>query len=342
MSHEALKARMATTANDEPGAAVEGMLLVDKPSGPTSHDVVEALRRLTGQKRIGHAGTLDPMASGLLPLMLGRATRLVRFLPHSPKRYLGRLRLGVATDTDDVTGSVIARHEGGLPTEAVVIDAATSLTGRLLQSPPAYSARRVGGERMYRLSRLGRTVEGAPSEIEVSRLDLRPGPDPAEWSFETVVSTGTYVRALVRDLGRRLGTGAVLVALRRTAVGPLDLERSIPLPPPDAEPARRSEVRHAVVPLDALPLAPATIAVEPDEAVRRFLSGSRIRLPSVPSGGDGPRRVVDGAGRLLGIGVSEADVLRPEVVLRSPARRLAGSGGPVLSSARKKVKGEKH
>ena len=128
-------------------APVDGLLLVNKPPGPTSHDVVGRIRRCLGQKRVGHAGTLDPMASGLLPLMLGRATRLLRFLPHSPKCYRGTIRLGRTTDTDDVTGRVVAEHPGALPEATAVAESARSLLGRSMQVPPAYSARRVRGKR---------------------------------------------------------------------------------------------------------------------------------------------------------------------------------------------------
>ena len=144
--------------------AWEGLLLIDKPSGPTSHDIVVAVRRASGQSRIGHAGTLDPLASGLLPLVLGHATRLVRFLPHSPKSYTGTFRLGLRTDSDDVTGRTLDRHAGPLPEPHAVVEAAGALIGRQQQVPPRVSARKVGGQRLYRLANgaLHRTYKAYP------------------------------------------------------------------------------------------------------------------------------------------------------------------------------------
>ncbi len=169
-----------------------GLLLLDKPEGPTSHDIVYRVRRATGQRRIGHGGTLDPMATGLLPLVLGRATRLVQYLPHSPKVYRGNIRLGLTTTTDDITGETLTSTDGPLPGPDAVIDAAGALTGRLDQRAPSVSAKQVGGRRLYRLAREGKTVEAPTSVVEVERFELAPTDRPEIYAFEAEVSAGTY------------------------------------------------------------------------------------------------------------------------------------------------------
>ena len=150
-----------------------GLLLVDKPEGPTSHDIVAWVRRASGQRRVGHAGTLDPMASGLLPLVLGAATRLVRFLPSEPKVYRGRFELGWTSHTDDVTGRPLARHDGPLPDADAVIRASGELEGERPQIPPSVSARKVGGVRMYRLARRGVAVEAPASTVVVAGFEIK-------------------------------------------------------------------------------------------------------------------------------------------------------------------------
>jgi len=290
---------------------LEGLLLVDKPEGPTSHRVVATVRRLTGQRRVGHAGTLDPMATGLLPLVLGRATRLVRFLPHSPKVYEGRIRLGLTTTTDDVTGEVRSRHEGPWPARADVLGAAARFTGRLHQIPPEISARKVAGQRLYRLAREGRPVRAPAREVEIGRFDLAPTDDPAEWSFVAEVSAGTYLRALARDLGESLGTGGALSALRRVAIGPLSVSEAIGLPDPAEGPAR---LVAAVVPLGEMPLATPSVRLPDPAAVRRFLSGVEVDVDEAPRDG-GDCRVLDGSGKLLGIAAVHGRRARPKVVV---------------------------
>ncbi len=288
----------------------EGLLLVDKPEGPTSHDVVALVRRIIGQRRIGHAGTLDPMASGLLPLVLGRATRLVRFLPRSPKVYEGRIRLGVTTDTDDVTGTVLDRHAGAIPSPDAVREAAMRLVGRIAQVPPAVSARRVAGERLYRLARSGRRVEAPAVEVDVFRLDLTPGPTADEWSLVTAVSAGTYVRAIARDLGTALGCGAALAALRRLAIGPMAVADA--LRPDEAGAAAR--LARAVVPLEAMPIEPPPVALPDEAACERFGAGLPVPLPDgCPS--TGMVRALSPASDLLGVGEARGGLLHPRVVL---------------------------
>lgn len=291
----------------------EGLLLVDKPTGPTSHDVVDAVRRIAGARKVGHAGTLDPPASGLLPLALGGATRLLRFLPHSPKVYEGTIELGVTTATDDLSGDVIGRHGGPLPGPAAVAAAASTFRGAMSQKPPAYSARKVGGERMYRLARRGERVEAPPSEITVHRFELAPGGGPASWRFVTEVSGGTYVRALARDLGALLGCGAALASLRRISIGPLGLDQAVPLG--RLEEGGVTVLQAAVWPLEAIPLSIPDAVLPDDDSCSRFAAGRSIPTPG-GLGATGPARVLSSRSSLLGVGEICGEVLQPRVVLR--------------------------
>lgn len=218
--------------------ACEGLLLVDKPAGPTSHDIVDVCRRAYGERSVGHLGTLDPFATGLLVLLFGRATRLATFIEGDPKVYDATVRFGSETDTGDPTG--VPTHSGPIPSADAVRAALVELTGDLEQVPPAYSAKHVnGGGRAYAAARRGSALTLAPVAVRVERWDLRAiRGDLAE--VTVTCSTGTYVRALARDLGRKVGSAAHLAALRRVAVGSfrveaahsLDAIRSPTGPPP--------------------------------------------------------------------------------------------------------------
>ncbi|MGH7655424.1 MAG: tRNA pseudouridine(55) synthase TruB [Gemmatimonadaceae bacterium] len=215
----------------EPTTAAEGLLLVDKPAGVSSHDVVAVARRALGEKRIGHAGTLDPFATGLLVLLVGRATRLTQYIPDEPKIYEALVRFGAETDTEDVTGAVV--REAPLPALPALRAAAASLIGVVTQVPPSYSAKHVAGERAYEAARRGEDVVLAPVQVTVHSLDLRPvevSPDGgvSSCAMRVVCGGGTYVRALARDLARAAGSGAHLVTLRRHAAGVFTLARAIP------------------------------------------------------------------------------------------------------------------
>jgi tRNA pseudouridine55 synthase len=202
---------------------------VDKPSGPTSHDVVAQVRRVFGLRAVGHTGTLDPFATGLLVVMLGRATRLARFVEAAPKTYLAVARLGRRTDTDDRTGAPLGEAADVAPLDdGSVRTAIEALAGDRRQRPPAFSAKRVGGERSYRLARRGRPVELAEVAVTVHSIELVAWRAP-DATFRATVSAGTYLRALARDLGDALGVGAHLVELRREAVGALRVEDAVPL-----------------------------------------------------------------------------------------------------------------
>jgi tRNA pseudouridine55 synthase len=291
----------------------EGLLLVDKPSGPTSHDVVARVRAATGSRRVGHTGTLDPSATGLLLLVLGRATRLARFVPQSPKTYQGVLTLGVTTTTDDLAGDVVTRHDGPPPPAEAVLAAAALRLGRQLQVPPAFSARQVDGTRMYRLARRGVAVDAPATEIVVERLELAPTNAPELWTYEMVVSAGTYVRALVRDLGAFLGCGAAVASLRRTAIGPLRVGDALAIPAEKT--ALRDAVRERLIPIDLMPLdLPSVALASPLDAVR-FAAGGVVPIEGAHLADATLAAVRDDLGRLLGVGHKGDGTLKPRMVL---------------------------
>ncbi len=201
---------------------MDGILNLNKPRGMTSHDVVARVRAVARQREVGHAGTLDPMATGVLLLCLGRATRLAEYLMDSPKLYRARVRLGITTDTDDAEGAVIA--ESPVEADRAAVEAALErFRGPILQVPPMYSALKRDGQPLYRLARRGQTVEREPRRVEIYRLDLTAW-EPPELTLEVLCSTGTYIRALARDLGEALGCGAHLTGLVRLASGDFRLE----------------------------------------------------------------------------------------------------------------------
>jgi tRNA pseudouridine55 synthase len=205
---------------------LSGVLVVDKPPGPTSHDVVDRVRDVLGERRAGHTGTLDPFATGVLPVCVGKATRLVRFLAEGDKVYRATVRLGFATSTDDALGEPRGPARDAHVDAAAVRAAARRFTGDLLQVPPAYSAKRVGGQRLYELARQGVAVERAPAPVTVHSLEVLSVAG-ALVEIEVRCSPGTYIRALARDLGEALGVGGHLTALRRTRSGPFGLEAAV-------------------------------------------------------------------------------------------------------------------
>jgi tRNA pseudouridine55 synthase len=207
-------------------ARAEGLLLVDKPAGKTSHDVVQAVRRIYGEKSIGHLGTLDPFATGLLVMLVGRSTRLATFIVTEPKEYEATIRFGAETDTDDLTGTVLG--ETAVPSIESIRQAVKSLTGRIKQTPPAYSAKSVAGVRGYDAARHGEPLDLQPVEVEVAewRIGKLRGAD-LEVSIEC--GTGTYIRSLARDLGHLTESSAHLAALRRVRSGPFRVENAFTL-----------------------------------------------------------------------------------------------------------------
>jgi tRNA pseudouridine55 synthase len=209
-----------TDRSDEPSGTVEGLLLVDKPAGMTSHDVVQHVRRIYGERSIGHLGTLDPFATGLLVLLLGRSTRLATFIDTEPKVYDAVVKFGDETDTDDATGTVI--RSAPVPDEAAVRSALPELTGKISQVPPAYSAKSVDGTRAYDAARRGNPLELPAVEVNVHKWDVS-GFEKGALTATVTCSGGTYIRALARDLGRLVSSAAHLQSLRRTRVGEFDV-----------------------------------------------------------------------------------------------------------------------
>ncbi|NJN63494.1 MAG: tRNA pseudouridine(55) synthase TruB [Acidobacteria bacterium] len=288
-----------------------GFVLLDKPVGWTSHDAVAWLRARLRERRIGHAGTLDPLASGLLPCLVGPATRLVPYLHAWPKTYVGTIVLGLETPTGDAEGIDLSAVSRAPPPPRTVLERARrALTGRLLQTPPAYSAKKLRGTPAHEVARAGGEPILVPVPVVVHSLRLVTLPD-GDLGFAARVSSGTYIRSLARDLGRILGTGAFLAGLRRTAIGPLRVRAAL-------VPAGRNEPRPpelAVQPIEELPLPIPDLQLDSLE-VTRFGTGRSVENPR---GWEGAVRVLTGEGTMLGIGMADRDrgVVAPRVVLGS-------------------------
>lgn len=278
------------------------MLLVAKAAGPTSHDVVDVVRRALGVRRIGHLGTLDPFADGLLVLVVGRATRLAQFAAGWRKEYRGTMRLGVATTTDDLTGAPLATSDAWRTLERGAVEAALARqTGATRQRPPAHSAVKVAGERAYRRARRGEAVVLAARPVEIESLVLEEWAPP-ELRFRAAVSAGTYVRSIARDVGETLGCGAHLVALTRTAVGPFHLEDARP---PEAVTA--ADLRPATLLVEGLPRR------ELDAAERAAVAHGRTIVARPEDGGT--RVALVHAGQLVAVAEVDGDALKPRVVV---------------------------
>jgi tRNA pseudouridine55 synthase len=279
-------------------------VLVDKPAGLTSHDVVQRVRRVLGTRAVGHTGTLDPFATGLLVVLVGRATRLARFVEAQAKTYLATARLGVATDTDDLTGVPVGEPADpfGLTDEAVR-RALAGFVGEQRQRPPRYSAKHVDGERSYRLARRGEGVDPPETGVTVHRIDLVTFAPP-ELVFRATVSAGTYVRALARDLGAQLGVGGHLTSLRREAIGALRVEDAVAL-----ERLTRDALLPARRALGHLP------SLELDEPARVAVSHGRA-VPAAPDA-QGDVALVQGD-ELVAVARAADGWLRPSVVLATP------------------------
>jgi tRNA pseudouridine55 synthase len=303
---------------DAPG--MDGVLVLAKPAGPTSHDVVALVRRLAATRRIGHGGTLDPFASGVLPLFLGQATRLVEYHLGDPKSYRATICFGATSTTDDLDGELSPTPGPGPSRDAVEVGLA-GLLGRQLQQPPPYSAIQVGGRRAYRIARSGEIPELSPREVEIQRLELVEwdGHDPerAIAVVDVDCSAGTYVRALARDLGARLASGAYLCGLVRTASGPfrladattLDQVRAAAAAGPDGV---RTLLLPADVGLDAIPEVRLTPTEVEDVAKGRFVRPGE-GLAESPEGA--PLRLLDLTGRIIGIGRRDGRRIAPTKVL---------------------------
>ncbi|GAA4447867.1 tRNA pseudouridine(55) synthase TruB [Phytohabitans houttuyneae] len=289
--------------------SVDGLVIVDKAGGMTSHDVVARVRRLARTRRVGHGGTLDPMATGVLVIGVGKATRLLTFVIGSTKGYTGTIRLGQTTVTDDAEGEVVATTPAGDVTDDAIRGGLAALTGEIEQVPSAVSAIKIDGKRAYKRVREGEQVTLAARPVTISRLDLlairRPAPDLVDVDVEVACSSGTYVRAIARDLGAGLGVGGHLTALRRTAVGGFTL----------AESSTLEELEKVAPEVVNLPLA---------DAARRFFTAREATVdeaktlshggPLDRAGIEGPYAVFAPDGALLAIVREREGRARPEVV----------------------------
>lgn len=295
-----------------------GVVNLDKPVGPTSHDMVGLLRRLTGSRRIGHAGTLDPLASGVLPILVGGATRFSEELTGGSKRYDAIIRLGASSATDDGEGPILP-GEVPIPDDEAITATLATFVGSFDQRPPTFSARKQGGRIAHRAARSGEALVLAARRVTVHALDLRSiarQDATADVAVDLRCGPGTYVRSIARDLGQALGCGGYLLALRRTEAAGLHVEEA--LSPEQLEGLRDvGRLAEAVLPVaDLLPLPRLHLT---DDDAARFRNGSRIALAGVTDAGDadGRRVVLDSANQLLGVGSVMAGQLQPEKVLAS-------------------------
>jgi tRNA pseudouridine55 synthase len=302
--------------------AVSGLVIVDKPAGQTSHDVVARLRRLAGTRRVGHAGTLDPMATGVLVIGVEKATRLLGHLALSEKEYSATIRLGQATDTDDADGQIIAQASAAGVPPAAPAAAAAVLTGEIQQVPPGYSAIKVAGKRAYRLAREGAAPELAARTVTVREFtvqDVRPLGDLLDVDVTVTCSSGTYIRALARDLGAALGVGGHLTRLRRTRVGPYEVTSARTL----------DQLADSFT---VIPLADAAAAAFPrldltEEQARKVAHGGRLAIGEGLGGG---REAPGGPGKGWPAGVAEpVAAFAPDGSLIALLAEAAGQARPL-------------
>ncbi len=286
----------------------DGLVVVDKPAGWTSHDVVAKSRGLLGTRKVGHSGTLDPDATGVLLLGIGRATRLLRFLSPLSKAYEGEVVFGTETSTLDAAGEVTATHDMGVLDLARVQAAARRFVGEIEQVPPMVSAVKVGGRRLHELARQGVEVEREARPVTIHHLEVSPGPvgDDHVFAIDVECSSGTYIRTLAADIGHALGGGAHLRNLRRTSVGPFTLADAVPLEQVAPEVVRPmvEVVRH----LEAVTVS--------DELVEAVAVGKVLDRAQLAPQGAGPWALVDPTGRLLAVYEAfRGDTVKPAVVL---------------------------
>jgi len=312
--------REPTATSDTPAS---GVLVVDKPGGPTSHDVVDAVRRVYGQRRVGHTGTLDPFATGVLPVCLGKATRLARFLGDGDKVYLAVVQLGWCTTTDDLDGEPLGDPSPVRVDRRDLDEVCSSFVGELRQIPPTYSAKRKDGRRHYERARRGESVPREPVAVTVRELQVGEPDAEGRFRLEVRCSPGTYVRSLARDIGERLGVGGHLRELRRTRSGSFDLSVAVPLDEIDGAGDRLLPLSALLPELPAVRVGPAGA-----EAVRHGRDLARSLVLEGFPGADPPRRVrvLAPDGQLLGLavprgfgpsgpGLSHAPALHADVVL---------------------------
>ncbi|HEY0020490.1 MAG TPA: tRNA pseudouridine(55) synthase TruB [Longimicrobium sp.] len=290
-----------------------GVLPVDKPVGPTSHDAVAVVRRALKTRQVGHTGTLDPFASGLLLVCVGPATRLAEYFAPLPKTYAATMRLGQATDTDDHTGETIASSDAWRDVTREQVEAALAAqVGTIQQLPPAYSAKKVDGERMYAVARRGGEVVRTPVTVTIHAIRVLSMELP-DVAFEVECASGTYIRAIARDAGEALGVGGHLRELRRTRIGPHDVARAVPMDRLGEEDLVRAAM---LAPAEAVMHLPRVVADERGEADLRH--GRAVQAPE-GFAADGPVAVVSGGGELLAVGEAADGAVRPRKVFAGGA-----------------------
>jgi tRNA pseudouridine55 synthase len=303
--------------------SLDGVLVVAKPVGPTSHDVVGLVRRLAATKRVGHGGTLDPFASGVLPVFLGRATRLVEYHLGDRKRYRATVCFGASSTTDDLEGA-LTPATGPAPSRAAVEAALGGFLGPIEQRPPAYSAIKVAGRRAYAMARAGEAVELAPRSVTIHAIDVVDWDETTAGEPVAIVdvecSAGTYVRSLARDLGEAVGNAAYLGALTRTASGPFDLASAVDLDTIRVAAAKEGStaIAELLQPVDAgLDLPTVTV---PGSLLVPIARGQSVGVPAGagPLVPDRPVRLVDDGGRLIAIARLVGTKLAPDKVLIDP------------------------
>lgn len=276
-----------------------GILVIDKPAGYTSHDVVARLRRVLGVKRIGHGGTLDPLATGVLPVCIGRATRMAEYFIRWPKTYRFTIRLGVSTDTYDADGAVTAERDASGVTAADIEAALPRFRGDIRQAPPPYSAVKRAGRPLYSYARAGETVAVAERPVRVARLTLLSC-HPPDAELEMECGSGTYVRTLVHDLGETLGCGAHVLTLTRTAVGPFTVDHAVTLDQIEAV-VEAGTWADLLQPPDVVLADTPVVTLDVDHA-RAVISGRPVVIPGAISAAEGALgRAYDRAGRFLAV-----------------------------------------
>jgi tRNA pseudouridine55 synthase len=295
---------------------MDGVLIIDKPAGITSHDVVNRVRRILKTRRVGHAGTLDPFATGVLVLLIGKATRLARFVDKAVKEYVAEIRFGFATDTGDLTGTSLGEEEGTEISTEDIQHAVARFRGEIEQTPPMYSAKKVAGKKLYELARKGETVERKSFvanvyDLDILNTDLESG--EKKLTIRVVCSAGTYVRTLGEDIGKALNAPAHLTALRRTAAGPFVIENAISL----------AELEKTADPVVHLRRIETVIADLPkieltSERASATMNGMSTRVNRSELGNDAVISMYSPDGDLIAIGVYDSgeECIKPTIVLR--------------------------
>ncbi len=301
----------------------DGLLLVDKTPGPTSHDAVQRARRILKERRIGHCGTLDPDATGLLLLPVGLTTRLTRFLIHAPKVYEGTVRFGIATDTYDASGRVLSEAPVDDLTEDRIAAAMTRFVGTFEQKLPAYSARKVGGVKLYELARRGEEVPETSKEVTVYELTITGPLAGDRLPFRLACASGTYARAIAHDLGAELGCGGHLASLRRTAIGPFPVEDALELDDIAGRVERGESLGAAWIPMSRVPLPFSELTLDATQE-RRVEHGQTVLAKGLDAEEGDWVKLVDGRRDLVAVasvserlGDGRMTVLQPRVVFRS-------------------------